>query len=389
MLIFKLALRNLLRGRLRTVLNVLVLSFSFVIVIWHQGLLQGMNQQISRSMIDADIAGGQYWHQEYDPYDPLTLDDSHGRIPPALDHLVQQKSIQPMLLRQATIYPRGNVMMVTLRGIDPEQEVLKLPLLQLKSKATLPLMIGQQMSKRSGLQIGDTITIRLKDKNGRFDAVDGQIVGLFKTDVSSVDQNQVWMSLKNLQNLTGLNGEATILIIGKNLSTQTKIENWVLKTSDDLLADVTKLIAQKQGTSKILWFLLIFLAMLAIFDTQVLAVFKRQKEIGTMIALGFTRKKVVFLFTLEGFFNGVLAALVGAIYGIPLLVFFATKGFAIYSSAQDFGMAIPERIYGAYSAQLVLGTSLVIFVAVTIVSYLPVRKIAKLNPTDAIRGRQS
>jgi predicted lysophospholipase L1 biosynthesis ABC-type transport system permease subunit len=49
--------------------------------------------------------------------------------------------------------------------------------------------------------------------------------------------------------------------------------------------------------------------MLAIFDTQVLSVFRRQKEIGTYIALGYTRKEVVTLFTVEGSMHAVLAAL--------------------------------------------------------------------------------
>ncbi len=61
------------------------------------------------------------------------------------------------------------------------------------------------------------------------------------------------------------------------------------------------------------------MAMLAVFDTQVLSIFRRQKEIGTYVALGMTRGQVVKLFTIEGAMHSVLAALVGAVYGIPLL----------------------------------------------------------------------
>ena len=58
-----------------------------------------------------------------------------------------------------------------------------------------------------------------------------------------------------------------------------------------------------------LWAILLMLAMLAVFDTQVLSIFRRQKEIGTYIALGMTRKQVVTLFTLEGAMHAVLAAI--------------------------------------------------------------------------------
>jgi len=42
-----------------------------------------------------------------------------------------------------------------------------------------------------------------------------------------------------------------------------------------------------------------------------------------------------------------------------------------------------------YSAGLVAATTFLVLVITTIVSYLPTRKIAKLKPTDALRGRMS
>jgi ABC-type antimicrobial peptide transport system permease subunit len=45
------------------------------------------------------------------------------------------------------------------------------------------------------------------------------------------------------------------------------------------------------------------------------------------------------------------------------------------------------RLYPVYSFALVVGTILVVLVVTTIVSYWPARKIARLNPTEALRGR--
>ena len=46
MISFKLALRNLLGAGLRTWLNVIVLSFSFVVIIWMKGLLDGWDGRL-------------------------------------------------------------------------------------------------------------------------------------------------------------------------------------------------------------------------------------------------------------------------------------------------------------------------------------------------------
>ena len=131
-----------------------------------------------------------------------------------------------------------------------------------------------------------------------------------------------------------------------------------------------------------------FLALLAIFDTQVLSIFKRRKEIGTLVALGMTRWQVVRLFTVEGALHGVLAACLAALYGIPIFVLTARLGIAMPEmSRQALPFGIAQRIFPTYGIGLVAGTVLLILVSVTIVSFLPSRKIAKMKPTDALKGR--
>jgi len=54
---------------------------------------------------------------------------------------------------------------------------------------------------------------------------------------------------------------------------------------------------------------------------------------------------------------------------------------------EQVGFSVGDRIYPAYSAALVLGTTVLVAVATTVVSFLPTRKIARLQPTEALRGR--
>ena len=84
--------------------------------------------------------------------------------------------------------------------------------------------------------------------------------------------------------------------------------------------------------------------MLAIFDTMVLSIFRRQKEIGTYIALGYTRKEVVGLFTVEGAMYSIFAALVGAAYGLPFLAWQAKAGWTMPIDVRKLGMAIDQTL---------------------------------------------
>jgi ABC-type lipoprotein release transport system permease subunit len=390
MIIPKLAVRNLLGAGLRTWLNALVLSFSFVAIIWTQGLYRGMGEQATYAMIDADLGGGQYWHQNYDPLDPLTLQDAHGVIHQDLQNAVDRGQATPILIRQATVYPEGRLMTIRMKGIDPAQNILTIPSQFLEGETNIiPALIGTRMAESAGLSIGDTVTVRWRDALGTFDARDVLIVQVMKTSVQSIDQGQIWIPLGTMQELTMMEDEATLIVLEKDSEGLGRIKGWAFKDLDFLLADVTALVKQKTTGAMILYFILILLAMLAIFNTQVLSVFKRKKEMGTMMALGFTRFQVIKLFTLEGALHSVLAAILAAIYGLPLLIHLAKKGWAMPEAYDSYGFAMGEKLFPTYSAGLVIGTTLLVLVITTIVSFLPTRKIAKMKPTEALRGKMS
>jgi len=131
------------------------------------------------------------------------------------------------------------------------------------------------------------------------------------------------------------------------------------------------------------------IGLLAIFDTQVLSVFRRQKEIGTYIALGMTRFQVVRLFTAEGSMYSLFAAMLGSLYGIPILWYLAHYGIGFPMSGDTFGLIMAERMYPVYGLGLIIGTVLLVVISATIVSFLPARKIAKMNPVEALKGKIS
>jgi ABC-type lipoprotein release transport system permease subunit len=389
MLILKLAYRNLVGARLRTWLNVGILSFAYVLIIGHQGLFTGMLKEGSQAMISDEIAGGQYWYKNYDPFDPISLDESHGVIPYQLEALIQRGEAAPILIRQASIYPEGRAQSVLLKGIEPGQTILSIPSAELEiEEDILPIFVGNRMAKSNSLAIGDYITVRWRDAKGTFDAAEGKIVAIMNTK-ASIGNGQLWIPLKELQKMTRLDNEATMVVVGRSVSRQTDLPDWKFRDQDFLLSDITAMVRSKRVSSGIMYAILLFLVMLAIFDTQVLAVFRRRKEIGTLMALGLTRLRVIMLFTLEGALNGILAAIAAAIYGTPLLILFAKYGMAMPEAADSYGYALASRILPSYSVRLVLGTAIIVMATVTIVSYLPTRRISKMEPTEALRGKIS
>jgi len=375
-------------ARLRTWLNVFVLSLAFVVIIWNKGILNGWDEQARRDTIEWEIGGGQYWQENYDPYDPFSFEDSHARLADATERAVAAGKLTPVLISPATMYPEGRIQNVLLKGIDPGQEIIALPSSRLVAeKDEIPAMIGERSAENNKLAIGDYVMVRWRDVNGTFDAAEVRIAHIFKTNVPTLDMGVLWIPLQKHREMMQLEGEATILVTDQKTGFDGSIIGWDFKDHYFLLTDIREMIKMKSIGGSLFFVILMSLAMLAIFDTQVLSIFRRQKEIGTHIALGMTQRQVIGLFTVEGALHSVLAAILAAIYGVPLLAYQASIGWTMPAGSDDFGMTIAETIYPAYSVGLVLGTTLIVLTTTTIVSYLPSRRIAKMKPTDAIRGK--
>jgi putative ABC transport system permease protein len=384
----KLAYRNLIGAGLRTWLNVIVLSFSFVVIIWMKGILVGWDHQAKNDMKKWEIGGGQYWHEAYDPYDPFTLMDAHAPVPAAMLNEIKQGEAEPILITQGTIYPSGRMQSLLIKGISPNQKFLVLPTQKLDTViSAIPAIIGANMAKSNHLKIGDYVVIRWRDANGTFDAAEIYIATIFKTTVPTVDVAQVWIPLEQLRTMLQLPGEATLLTFKDPKKDRVPLKGWKLMTYENLVSDLEQMIKTKSAGQSVFYIILLLLAMLAVFDTQVLSIFRRQKEIGTYIALGYTRREVVGLFTIEGAMHAILAAVLAAFYGIPFLIWQSKTGITLPVDSGDYGFSIADTMYPVYSAGLVIMTIFIVLITTTVVSYLPSRKIARMNPTEALRGK--
>ncbi|MFH0760140.1 MAG: FtsX-like permease family protein [Bacteroidota bacterium] len=388
MLTFKLALRNLMGAGLRTWLNVFVLSLSYVVIIYMNGMLDGWNEQAKSDMINWATGNGQYWQKSYDPLDPFTLQDSYSPIPDQFRPMVASGEVAPVLITMASFYPEGRIQSILLKGISENQKVIKMPTKALAAEGEeIPALVGKRMAESNKIKVGDLITVRWRDRDGTFDAADVRIAEIFSCNVPTIDAGQIWIPLERLQTMLKAPGEATLLIKGKTGTPVFNNDSWVEKEFKTLTADIDQVIKSKSMGTTVMYVILMLLAMLAIFDTQVLSIFRRQREIGTEIALGMTRWQVVRLFTAEGAMHAVLAAILAAIYGIPFLASQARNGIPMPEGTDNMGLAIADKIFPMYSLGLIVFTILFVLITATIVSYIPARRIAKMNPTEAIKGR--
>lgn len=388
-MLFNLAIKNLIGAGIRTWLNVFVTAISFFMIIFVSGMYDGMRSHAKQVTIDTEVAGGAYWHPKYDPLDPFSFEDSHGIPPDEINDLIHNKKAFSVLVSQASIYPNGRMMPVMMKGIEPTQSIVNLPTKSLEQEAggLIPVLIGSGMANYTQLKVGDTFAIRWLDANRTYDADEGVIVYIMETENFKVDVGTIWIPLERAQTMLDMKDEATFVTFVKNISTVQNKGKWIYRDVNYLMRDMEAMIEADEPGAQIMYLILLALAGMGIFNSQILSIFRRRKEIGTLMAVGMTRSRVVGLFTLEGGMNAFFALIMTLILGGPVFIYFAFYGIPLPIDYAEMGLIVAKRLIPVYSMGLFVTTTLFISFVVLILSYMPSRRIAKMKPTDALRGK--
>ena len=388
MLILRTAFKNIIAGGKRTWLNVAVLSFTFVVMVFYNGIFDGWLHEARYETKNWETGAGQLWHPKYDRYDIFSLQDAHGTIPEDFRSFLEDGSMTPILVVQGVIYPQQRMQNVLLKGIDANQEILDIPSgMFLSEEGEIAVAIGKRMAKSANLDLGDKVMLRWRDRDGAFDAREITIATIFDTKIPAVDAGQIWLNINDLQNMTRMTGEATYLVKSDNCQLQSDEGGWIYKDLKFLMADLDAINQGERIELAIIFAILLSIALLAVFDTQMLSIFRRQREIGTYVALGMTPKRVTALFTLEGTNYSLLAIIAGVIWGVPVLALMGKHGIKMPGMADDMGIALGDTLYPVYNFSSIMNTIIIIVLMSALISFIPARKIAGQNVVDALKSK--
>lgn len=372
---------------MKAILNVLVTALTMVAVVFNLSLYNGFQAQAFRNMQLTDVAGGHYRVPGFDLLSPTEWEDFTLSVPDRLRQLPSADKAEVLVL-QGEIYPNRRLYPVQLRGMEMNQGLLDLPLQRLKEQPaeigdTVPIILGTQMSKKAHLHIGDSVVLKWRDRFGAVDALDAVVVDVVSLINPRVDSGVVWMRLDHLRKLTQRNDEVSWVAVGKALEPVSGME---FHTPEMLMKDIINIIERDKRFAFILWVILIFLAGISVFNTQFLNIFKRQREIGTLMALGMTSRQVVALFTLEGSLSAFAATFMALVLGTGVFAWFQSTGLDV-SHLSESQIPIRENILLEIHPVEVIVSMLVIVGIMILVAWAPVRRIAKLDVTLALRGK--
>ena len=283
-------------------------------------------------------------------------------------------------------------------GVDPESERIVsgiLPIVQgenLAAQDSSGIILGEGLAANLGIKVGDTAILLTSSASGGVNAVEAHVRGIFSTQVKAFDASAVRVPIVLSQKLLRVVGAHTWVV---SLSQTDNTERLVERLRSQFQGAALQFLpwyelADFYNKSKVLLsrqldvvrLIIALIIVLSISNTLIMSVLERTGEIGTLMAMGTTRAKVLRMFFIEGLILGIAGGALGLAVGSGLAYIVSTIGIPMPPP--------PGRSVG-YSGEILVtfplieGAMLLAVVTTGLASVYPSWKASRLVIVDALR----
>ncbi len=398
---FQIGFRNVLRNRRRTALNVLMIAGGIMAIVIFRGLAHNILQQLQNITIQSQyghlqIASDKTWNPRAGetPEDRAFAPDSKlmdsVSALPAVDFISPRNSFYGLL--------NDGVQSISVMGIglDPGREHQFLENLPITSGRNFDKSPGFQIVIGAGLQtqldvkVGKSLTILTYTYDGSVNAIDAEVIGIFKTGFVELDNTTFYAPISLVHKLLDTDlverfivllkstdaTDATNLAIKKVLPPGLESRTWVeLSLYYRQIASYSKFIQNFADS------ILFSLVLLAIASTVGMSISERTGEIGTVRAIGDTQTDVFVQFLSEGLILGIIGGACGCVLGVIGSHFLSALKIPIDIPGSVGAMPIQiDFVLTAYVGSFIASC----FVAIA-ATLIPAYRASKMNIVGALR----
>lgn len=404
-MMLRLAFRNCFRNTRRTVITALSVFIASLIVIVVMAFMYSIiDDMVSNERLysTADIRIRNPKYSKYESLLPLQFYvDRVDEIKKALSVIDQIDKVEEMSRVYASLYNKEKLSAISVIGASPssvffskDAELNEGRFLEEGKKEAI---VTSRFLVEHSLSVGDSITVVFKTANNATDAITIKIVG--SVSYPNAEYNSALMIMDNslLSSILHLEDGAIELYIWlKNRSSLNEVEPIVKEKLSkyglevkryEEISSVYPILPLYDVMIAIIVVLFFFIASTLVFNTMMMSVLERKKEISTCVALGFSRNYVVLLFVLEGIIISTFGALLATIVGKILITIFAHVGIDLTLFGADAvdGWSFPNMLYPHLSGEKYLLVLIIEVLVAALSSFLASKKIKKLEVSEELR----
>lgn len=408
----RIAWKNLLRYRRRTLLTSLLITVGIVAVLLFISVSHSFKAMMVGQITDSMLGHIQIHKRGYvSSIDSLPL--NMNMKPGMVDKVIQTLDANPNVEAYSERIKFGAMFSnftettsIRLNGVIPENEAKTAPLLAdriiagKKEGALLSkgkILIPEIIAKGLKVKPGDSVVIVANNKDGSVNGLNFEVQGVLE-GISGPGGRDAYMHIDDARTLLRID-DAEVSEIAVRLKNYATLD----KTFATLKADMSQYINQKGNPAfevhkwqKLSPFstiadmidmltlfikvMLVAIVLISIMNVMVMAVYERIREIGTISAIGTLPGRVLSLFLTEGLLLGVVGTVVGTIISL-VTVAVLNMTHLTFSFGRQQNLVLTPSIS---PTDIVMIAGVVILVAI-LASVQPAWKASRMDPIQALR----
>ncbi len=407
--LFKIAIRNLLRYKRRTLLTASLITVGVVFVLVFIAVSGSFKNMMIGEITDSMLGHMQVHRKGYVASIetlPLNLNIKGGAITKLENILNEQAEIEaysPRVKFGGMFSNFTETSSIRITAVYPQKEFKTVPLLPARviegKKELKPgeILIPELLSRGMKVKIGDTVVIVATNTNGSVNGKQFTVAGILQSATGPGGRDG-YIHMDDARELLRMEGmeisEFAIRLkdFGKLHKFNDKLEGLLSQTLNqqnkpifelhtwEKLSPFFTIVRMIDLMTFFIKIMLIAIVLISIMNVMIMAVYERIREIGTIAAIGTLPGKILSMFVIEGFCMGVVGAVIGDIVGISLVTILD-----LFKISYDFGQQKGLLLHASVQPADVLMISITVIIVSVIASLQPAFKASRMEPIQALR----
>ncbi len=407
--LLKMAVRNLLRYRRRTLLTASLITVGVVFVLVFISVSGSFKGMMIGQITDSMLGHIQVHHRGYvASIDNLPLNlnlkpPAVRKVTDVLDGMPEVATYSPRIKFGGMFSNFAETTNIRLNGIIPDREFKTVPLLLSRiseGKKTLEkgeILLPALLARGMNVKVGDPVVVVATNQDGSVNGKQFIVSGILESvtgpggrdgyihlddavetlRMREPEISEIAVRLKDFGRLSDVHGRLSGLLAGeKNRQGKPlfEVHTW------EALSPFFNVARMIDVMTFFIRLMLIAIVLISIMNVMIMAVYERVREIGTMAAIGTLPGRILSLFLLEGFCLGILGAVTGCITG-SLLLWILNLSRVTFDFGQQKDLVLAVSLH---PGDLLTISVIVVLVSVA-ASLQPAWKASRMEPIQALR----
>lgn len=402
----RLAWRNVLRNRRRSVITILSISIGLAALTFLWGVIDGQNGQMVENSTRYYASDVQVHVKGY--HDDPSLDLAIAETAPVMQAIAHDPDIAAATVRLegralASFGDKSRGMLMV--GASPADEANVTSLLSaivagspLRPRDSTGAIIGVKLAESLELSVGSELVLVGQAYDGSIASARVPVRGIFRTRIDQYDGYIAMMPLAAVREFLVAPGGATAIALRlkdrdrvgtvaarlrTHLGDTYEVVGW-----PTLLPEVANAVRFHEVISYVVVAIFFVVVAAAVANPVLMAVLERTREFGVVLSLGMTPARLLRLVLWEAALLGVIGVIIGNVIGVGTTIYFGHAGIdmSAFSAAISTMPGASTTLRPVASLGRSIAMSLLVFGAACLVAIYPAAKAARLNPVNAIRG---